>query len=211
MSDTAADPTRSKCSTRLAPFNPTHADAQEAAIRLLELTEDDVLFDLGCGDGRFLLTAAGRVRGLRCVGVEYDDKFVDRAREALSSTFMDFNVGGKDGNHKSPTDIAERVEIRHGDVIDELRASCNASISSNLTVRDDATAIFVYLVPNGLVKIRPLLESIMRQRRTKKGCSRRLRVVTYMFSMRGWEPIVVDRMTKGECPVYLYDESSFKR
>jgi len=66
----------------LAPFNPTNETGQQVALELLQLAGNDVLFDLGCGDGRFLLTAAKAVEGLRCIGIEYDDIFVKRAEES---------------------------------------------------------------------------------------------------------------------------------
>ena len=42
---------------RLAPYNPTHTTAQTNALSLLQLTSTDVFFDLGCGDGRLILSA----------------------------------------------------------------------------------------------------------------------------------------------------------
>ena len=40
---------------KLAPFNPTSTEAIQIALDLLELKDDDVLYDLGCGDGRLLI------------------------------------------------------------------------------------------------------------------------------------------------------------
>ncbi|KAG5176977.1 S-adenosyl-L-methionine-dependent methyltransferase [Tribonema minus] len=62
----------------LAPFNPSGELVIDAALQLLSLTEKDLLFDLGCGDGRLLVQAALRTRS-RGVGIEYDRKFADRA------------------------------------------------------------------------------------------------------------------------------------
>jgi len=45
---------------RLAPYNPTHDTAQSTALDLLALTSRDVLFDLGCGDGRLIVAALER-------------------------------------------------------------------------------------------------------------------------------------------------------
>ena len=59
-----------------------------------------MLFDLGCGDGRFLVAAASHTSGLRCVGIEIDPVYANRAHEAVSAT-----------------DIGSCVEIREGDVM----------------------------------------------------------------------------------------------
>jgi precorrin-6B methylase 2 len=40
---------------KLAPYNPTSIEAIHIALDLLELKDNDVLYDLGCGDGRLLI------------------------------------------------------------------------------------------------------------------------------------------------------------
>jgi len=67
---------------KLAPFNPTPACAVNQALDALQVGPGDILYDLGCGDGRLLLAAARR--GARAVGIEYDERFVERARAAAS-------------------------------------------------------------------------------------------------------------------------------
>jgi hypothetical protein len=50
---------------KLAPFTPSGDGVLEHALDLLALTDDDVLFDLGCGDARILVHAAEQT-GARC-------------------------------------------------------------------------------------------------------------------------------------------------
>jgi hypothetical protein len=40
---------------KLAPYNPTNTDAIHIAINLLKIQADDYVYDLGCGDARFLV------------------------------------------------------------------------------------------------------------------------------------------------------------
>jgi hypothetical protein len=40
---------------KLAPYNPTSIEAIYIALELLELKDNDILYDLGCGDGRLLV------------------------------------------------------------------------------------------------------------------------------------------------------------
>src|SRR5262249_16722475 len=49
----------------------TPQDAVELMLELAQLTKDDVLYDLGCGDGRFLTTAAKKY-GCKAHGVDID-------------------------------------------------------------------------------------------------------------------------------------------
>ena len=51
-----------------APYLPTLSKQQNDALDLLDLKKGQVFYDLGCGDGRLLKTAARR--GLKAVGYE---------------------------------------------------------------------------------------------------------------------------------------------
>ncbi len=55
----------------LAPFVPSPYDVVNRMLTLAEVTKDDVVYDLGCGDGRIVITAAQRF-GARGVGVDID-------------------------------------------------------------------------------------------------------------------------------------------
>jgi precorrin-6B methylase 2 len=56
---------------RLAPYVPTPQDVVERMLALAEVTNKDVVYDLGCGDGRIVITAAKKY-GARGVGVDID-------------------------------------------------------------------------------------------------------------------------------------------
>ncbi|HSK08525.1 MAG TPA: methyltransferase domain-containing protein [Vicinamibacterales bacterium] len=55
----------------LAPYVPTPEDVVERMLELGGVTKNDVVYDLGCGDGRIVITAAERY-GARGVGVDID-------------------------------------------------------------------------------------------------------------------------------------------
>jgi tRNA G46 methylase TrmB len=76
----------------LAPFNPSMQPVVDMGLSLLNLTSDDILYELGCGDGRFMVAAALATPGLRCVGVEYDLKFADRAKVAVKENNVEEQV-----------------------------------------------------------------------------------------------------------------------
>ena len=63
-------------------FEPTPDAAMYSMLRSLELTRDDVLYDLGCGDGRILIAAA-REYGCKGVGIEVDPQTADLARRRV--------------------------------------------------------------------------------------------------------------------------------
>jgi hypothetical protein len=71
-----------------APFVPTPMPVVERMLELAKLTPTDVLYDLGSGDGRIVITAAQRY-GARGVGIEINPVWVRDARriaEALGVT-----------------------------------------------------------------------------------------------------------------------------
>jgi SAM-dependent methyltransferase len=65
-----------------APYLPTAAEVVEEMLVLSGIGERDLLFDLGCGDGRIVIAAAQRF-GACAVGVDLDP---ERIRESVDST-----------------------------------------------------------------------------------------------------------------------------
>jgi SAM-dependent methyltransferase len=60
-------------------FVPTPQAAVDRLLALAELKTNDVLYDLGCGDGRIVVTAAKRY-GVRAIGVDIDALRVAESR-----------------------------------------------------------------------------------------------------------------------------------
>jgi len=60
-------------------YVPTPTAVVETMLRLAQITPQDVVYDLGSGDGRIVITAAQRF-GARGIGVELDPALVRRAR-----------------------------------------------------------------------------------------------------------------------------------
>jgi hypothetical protein len=46
---------------KLAPFNPTSFEVVAIALTMLQITPNDIVFDLGCGDARFLVEVAEKL------------------------------------------------------------------------------------------------------------------------------------------------------
>ncbi len=61
----------------LAPFVPTPPEVVERMLDLAGVTSSDVVYDLGCGDGRIVIAAAQR--GARAVGVDIEPHWVAEA------------------------------------------------------------------------------------------------------------------------------------
>jgi precorrin-6B methylase 2 len=62
------------------PYLPTTQVAVEAMLKLAGVTANDVVYDLGCGDGRIVVTAA-KLYGARGVGIDIDPQRIAEANE----------------------------------------------------------------------------------------------------------------------------------
>jgi SAM-dependent methyltransferase len=74
----ATPPAKRPDAPQLAPYVPTPQEVVERMLTLAEVTKNDVVFDLGCGDGRIPITAA-RKYGARGVGVDIDPQRIAEA------------------------------------------------------------------------------------------------------------------------------------
>ena len=81
-------------------FVPTPPQHIDAFFELAPVSAEDVVFDLGSGDGRLLFAAIERGAG-RAVGVELDASRVSEAREAIGARGLE-----------------DRVTVLHADVVD---------------------------------------------------------------------------------------------
>jgi SAM-dependent methyltransferase len=81
-------------------YVPTPQNVVDAMLALAGVTSADIVYDLGSGDGRFLITAAQRY-GARGVGIEID-RFVLREAE----------------DNLKKSGVADRVHFINGDLFD---------------------------------------------------------------------------------------------
>ncbi len=82
-------------------FVATHDRIVDRMLELAEVRPDDVVYDLGCGDGRIVIAAAKKY-GARAVGIEIDPKLVEQAKENVRKN-----------------QVEHLVTIRQGDVFEE--------------------------------------------------------------------------------------------
>jgi SAM-dependent methyltransferase len=83
----------------VAPYKPTPLEVVERMLELAGVRQNDVVYDLGSGDGRILIAAA-RKFGAHGVGFEINPKLVERARTNVRKA-----------------GVEHLVEIRHQDLM----------------------------------------------------------------------------------------------
>jgi SAM-dependent methyltransferase len=62
------------------PYVPTTPEAVQAMLKLAGVQKTDVVYDLGCGDGRIVIAAAKNF-GAHAVGIDIDPKRIAEAKE----------------------------------------------------------------------------------------------------------------------------------
>lgn len=69
-------------STYIAPFVPTPQEVVDRMLELAQVSQGDLLYDLGSGDGRIVITAARRY-GAQAVGFEIDPALVTHSQRNI--------------------------------------------------------------------------------------------------------------------------------
>jgi uncharacterized protein (TIGR03000 family) len=113
-------------------FVPTPDDVVARMCKLAKVTKDDVVYDLGCGDGRIVIAAVADFGAKRGVGVDLDP---ERIAESKANA--------------KPRNLGERLEFRVGDVlkIDDL---------------SNASVVMLYMGDDVNLRLRPILQKTLR-------------------------------------------------
>jgi precorrin-6B methylase 2 len=106
-------------------YLPTPQSVVEKMLDLVKVTKDDIVYDLGCGDGRIVCTAAKKF-GAKGVGVDIDPARI----KDCADTMKKFEL------------TAEQVEIRQGDAL-------------KVNDLEKATVIAFYMLPEFMEKLEP--------------------------------------------------------
>lgn len=75
----------------VAPYVPTPQEVVDRMLQLAELKSGDLLYDLGSGDGRVVMTAAQKY-GVKAVGFEINPALVKTSRENIKAAGLEHLV-----------------------------------------------------------------------------------------------------------------------
>lgn len=129
----AAQQAAQQTETRRTPdviFVPTPQEVVDVMLKIAKVTKDDVVYDLGSGDGRIPITAA-KTYGARAVGIDIDPDRIREANESLKT------------NAAADRTLLSRVRFLNQDLF--------------TTDISEATVVTLYLLPSLNLKLIPKL------------------------------------------------------
>jgi len=114
-------------------YVPTPDDVVDAMCKMAKVTKDDVVYDLGCGDGRIVIAAVSKFGAKRGVGIDLDPERVKDSKE----------------NAKKHKLTDQQIEFREGNVlkIDDL---------------SKATVVMLYMGDDINLRLRPILQKTLK-------------------------------------------------
>jgi SAM-dependent methyltransferase len=107
-------------------YVPTPQQVVEKMLDMAKVTKKDVVYDLGCGDGRIVATAAKKY-GAKGVGIDIDPARIKDSHETLEKMGVPKGL----------------VEIRQGDAL-------------KVRDLEKATVVMLYMLPEFMEKLEPL-------------------------------------------------------
>lgn len=81
----------------IAPFVQTPLEVAKKMLDLSQIRTGEVLYDLGCGDGRLIILAAKEI-GAKATGVELREDLIERARTEIKRLNLEDKVSVIQGN-----------------------------------------------------------------------------------------------------------------
>jgi ribosomal protein L11 methylase PrmA len=88
------------------PYVPTPQAVVEKMLETAKVTKNDVVYDLGCGDGRIVVTAAKKY-GCKAVGIDLDPKRVAEAKANVKKNKVEDLVEIREANALKVEDIGK--------------------------------------------------------------------------------------------------------
>ncbi len=118
--------------TIVVPYVPTPQVVVDEMLKLAKVQKGDVVYDLGCGDGRIVITAVKQYGAKKGFGLDLNPQ---RIRES-------------EANAKA-AGVANQLEFKQGDVLDLKDVS-------------KANVVTLYLLPRVNLKLRPMLQKSLK-------------------------------------------------
>jgi uncharacterized protein (TIGR03000 family) len=92
-------------------FVPTPPEVIDAMMKLAKVGENDVVFDLGCGDGSLVVAAVKQFHAKRGVGVDLDPQRIREANTKAKEAGVEAKVEFRQGNVLEIADLSKATVV----------------------------------------------------------------------------------------------------
>jgi precorrin-6B methylase 2 len=113
-------------------FYPTPQKVVDAMCAMAKVTKDDIVYDLGCGDGRLVITAVKKFNAKKGIGVDLDPQRIKESKANAESA-----------------GINQKVEFRIGDVL-------------KVSDLSDANVVLLYMGDDVNERLKPILQKTLK-------------------------------------------------
>lgn len=116
------------------PYVPTPEKVVAAMLKLADVKDGDTVYDLGCGDGRIVITAVKDFKARRGLGIDYNPERLKDCQERMKKEML--------------TDAMEKkLTFKQGDVL-------------KMTPEEfkDVDVVTLYLYPSVNLRLKPILQ-----------------------------------------------------
>jgi SAM-dependent methyltransferase len=136
------------------PFVPTNEKVVAAMLKLADVKKGDVVYDLGCGDGRIVIAAVGQFGAKKGLGIDFNPERLEDCKKSVAKAIED---------KKLTQEQAKTLTFEQGDVL-------------KMTPEDfqGVDVVTLYLLPDVNKRLKPILQ---------KGLKPGARVVSHDFNM----------------------------
>jgi SAM-dependent methyltransferase len=116
------------------PYVPTHEKVVTAMLKLASVKQGDTVYDLGCGDGRIVITAVKDFNAKRGLGIDFNPERLKDCEKRMK-------------DEKLTPDQIKRLTFKQGDVL-------------KMTPEEfkDVDVVTLYLLPDVNLRLRPILQ-----------------------------------------------------
>ncbi len=116
------------------PFVPTNVKVVEAMLKLAAVKEGDTVYDLGCGDGRIVITAVKEFKAKRGLGIDFNPERLKDCEARMKE-------------EKLTAEQTKKLTFKQGDVLKMTEADFKG-----------VDVVTLYLLPDVNRRLKPVLQ-----------------------------------------------------